>query len=96
MNVADKDELIEILDENGNSKNILENRKFNEKFIDNSWFNVYVIHVNTENKKVHDMEVEENKFFTIDELKEKIKNYKDIAYKPEAFKAIIKYLENNN
>lgn len=72
-----------------------ENRKFNEKFIDNSWFNVYVTHVNTMNEEVHDMEVEENKFFSINELKEKMETYKDLAYKPEAFNAIVKYIETN-
>lgn len=73
-----------------------ENRIFNEKFIDNTWFSVYVAHVNTSNKDVHDMEVSKTKFFTIEELKEKMKTYEDLAYKPEAFKAIIKYVENLN
>lgn len=71
-----------------------ENRKFNEKFIDNAWFNVYVTKVNLPNKKIHDLEVAENKFVSIKELKEKMETYKDLAYKPEAFKAIIKYIED--
>ena len=70
-----------------------ENRKFNEKFIDNTWFNIYVAHVHTENEEVNDLEVSQTRFFSVAELKEKMKTYKDLAYKPQAFKAIIKYIQ---
>ena len=72
-----------------------ENRKFNKKFIDNTWFNVYVTRVNIPNEKIHDLEVFENKFVSIKELKKKMETYKELAYKPEAFEAVIKYIENN-
>jgi len=70
-----------------------ENRKFNEKFIDNTWFNVYLAHVHTKNEDVNDLEVSQTKFFSVEELKEKMKTYNDLAYKPQAFNEIIKYIE---
>ena len=71
-----------------------ENRKFNEKFIDNCWFDVYYTFVNSKNKKIKDMEVEKNKFVSLTELESMMKDYKSLAYKPEAFNALIQLLKS--
>lgn len=73
-----------------------ENRKFNDKFIDNTWFDVYYTFVNSKNKHIKDMEVERNKFVSLAELKLMMKDYKQLAYKPEAFNALISLLEKKN
>ena len=72
-----------------------EERKFNKKYIDKMWFNVYVVRVKETLEKDKDLEVEETRFFTVDELKSMMKTYKELAYKPEAYEAIIKYIEEN-
>lgn len=74
----------------------VEHRKFNKKFIDNVWRNVYVAHVNTPLMKVHDLEVEETKFFSLEELQKLMIDYNELAYKPEAFEAIVKYMKKIN
>lgn len=73
-----------------------ENRKFNEKFIDNCWFDVYYTFVDSKNKKIEDMEVDQNKFVSLDELESMMRDYKDLAYKPEPFNALISLLKSKN
>ena len=73
-----------------------ENRKFNDKFIDNSWFDVYYTFVNSKNKKIKDMEVDQNKFVSLEELERMMIDYKDLAYKPEAFNALLSLLKSEN
>ena len=70
-----------------------ESRKFNDKFIDNCWFNVYYVFVDRKNKKVRDMEVDQTKFVPLEQLESMMKTYKELAYKPEAFDAIVKLLK---
>ncbi len=73
-----------------------ESRKFNDKFIDNCYFNVYYVFVHEKNKKVKDMEVDQTKFVSLKKLESMMKTYKELAYKPEAFEAIVNLLKQKN
>ena len=73
-----------------------ENRQFNEKFIDNTFFDVYITKIDDKLEQVKNLEVDGLRFISIDELKEMMKNYKKLAYKPEAFDAVIKYFEEKD
>lgn len=70
-----------------------ETRKFSEKFTNNEFYNVFVAHVNEENKSVNDYEVSKTKFFTVDELREMMQTYEKLTFKPKAYESIISYVE---
>lgn len=72
-----------------------ENRKFSKIFIDNGWFNVYVLRIDNSLKNIKNLEVDGIKFVSVGFLKKLMETYEELAYKPEAFEAIIKYIENN-
>ncbi|MCL2384026.1 MAG: NUDIX domain-containing protein [Oscillospiraceae bacterium] len=71
-----------------------ESISFNKMFNDNTIFNVYITKLDTSEPKVkaENFEVEELKFFDISEVKEMMKDYELLAYRPEAFEALVKYL----
>ena len=70
-----------------------EETEFNQKFLDKAFFNVYITKVSAPAQKVSNLDVEETRFFTLAEIKDMMKSNKELVYKPEAFKALIKYFK---
>jgi|GEM_PF-328021 len=73
-----------------------ENRQFSEKFIDNIYTNIYVMHTRSKIKDIKNLEVDGIKFVTLSNLKEMMKTYKELAYKPVAFNALVDYIEKRD
>lgn len=67
---------------------------FNQVFIDCHINDVYYCITNKKPKPIHDLEVEELKFFTAKELKTMMRNYKHLSYKPDVYEAILALLQN--
>lgn len=63
-------------------------------FIENQYFDIYLAQSDAEIKNVHNAEVEEIRWFSLDEIKEMMKTYEKLACKPQVFDALIKYFEN--
>ena len=70
---------------------------FNRMFNDNTIFNVYVCKLPIDESMIEkeDFEIEELKFFELKDLKLLMENYENLAYKPEAFEAIVQYIEKH-
>lgn len=74
-----------------------ESISFNKMFNDNMIFNVYFakLDINESMLKAENFEVDELKFFEISELKKMMDNYDQLVYRPEAYCALINYIEKS-
>ena len=74
-----------------------ESVSFNKMFNDNMIFNVYVARMDLDVAKIkaEDFEVEELRFFGLDELDQMMCSYDELVYRPEAYKALIAYMEKD-
>lgn len=71
-----------------------EHEVFKKDFIENQFFDIYLFKTDSKIKNIHNAEVEEIRWFSLDEIKEMMQNYQQLAYKPHAFEALIKFFEN--
>lgn len=71
---------------------------FNKMYKDNTIINVYVARINAENVKFtpERYEIDELKFTSMEELKDMMKDYKNLTYIPQAYEALIDYMEKDN